>query len=513
MRLLSTPDSVAENEPTVLAIIETLLAVAAYWGIAWWLDTHIHLLMSICVAPLLLLRSRESTDRGVRWFVDYWEDRTEITLETPLRLQAIVLASGLVSAACVYYGLADPFLVGEVGQSLFLRAFGLGMLATLIGIVTAVAAVATTGRILKAGVAMGTATQAGTIGGAIGGIIAVIAAEVGWVGIVGALVGVIAALLVIMVTPEFLTLPLSISSGTGFWLRSLGVRMLATLRHPVTGIEALPGNWRRILWAVDCRHAPELLPGLSAHDTNTALSLPGLMEKMRTSDWPDRSLGIMLIPIWFLPGFLYRWSLKSTCWLYLPLIYLGNGLWRPRGAREEGELVTSLHKSRVEGLRRALAVGVAASLVVTTALNHPALQGSIRESLGQFPLVLQSYLWVLGVLAERASGLSHLWAFDLFDLAPWQWLNLLGTAITGILFFYSDRANRIWGLARERDPEAAPEATHVTGLLAMARLRNLCAVFYVFLVFGYGVLALGGSGSESLTGWLGFLGTLYGGYL
>lgn len=301
--------------------------------------------------------------------------------------------------------------------------------------------------------------------------------------------------------------------GVGTWLRSLGVRVLATLRHPVAGIEALPGNWRRILWAVDCRHAPELLPGLSAHDTNTVLSLPGFMEKMRTWDWSDRFLGIMVIPIWFLPGFLYRWSLKSTCWLYLPLIYLGNGLRRPRGAREEGELVAGLYKSRVEGLRRALAVGVAASLVVTTALNHPTLQGSIRESLGQFPLVLQSYLWVLGVLAERASGLSHLWAFDLFDLAPWQWLNLLGAMITGILFFYSDRANRIWGLARERDPEAAPEAAHVTGLLAMARLRNLCAVFYVFLAFGYGVLALEGSGSESLTGWLGFLGTLYGGYL
>nr|VFJ61952.1 MAG: hypothetical protein BECKDK2373B_GA0170837_110520 [Candidatus Kentron sp. DK] len=69
MRWISTPDSVEKNEPTVLAIVETVLAVAAYWGIAWWFDTHVHLLISICVTPLLLLRSKESTEKGVRWFL------------------------------------------------------------------------------------------------------------------------------------------------------------------------------------------------------------------------------------------------------------------------------------------------------------------------------------------------------------------------------------------------------------------------------------------------------------
>ena len=40
----SSPESVENNEPTVLAIVETVLAVAIYWAVAWYWDTHIHLL-------------------------------------------------------------------------------------------------------------------------------------------------------------------------------------------------------------------------------------------------------------------------------------------------------------------------------------------------------------------------------------------------------------------------------------------------------------------------------------
>nr|VFJ47973.1 MAG: hypothetical protein BECKFW1821A_GA0114235_10188 [Candidatus Kentron sp. FW]VFJ51698.1 MAG: hypothetical protein BECKFW1821B_GA0114236_10106 [Candidatus Kentron sp. FW] len=82
MRWISTPESVERNEPTALAIFETVLAVAAYWGIAVWFDTHIHLLVSICVAPLLLLRSKESTEKGVRWFAAYWNRENLICLQS-----------------------------------------------------------------------------------------------------------------------------------------------------------------------------------------------------------------------------------------------------------------------------------------------------------------------------------------------------------------------------------------------------------------------------------------------
>ena len=115
-------------------------------------------------------------------------------------------------------------------------------------------------------------------------------------------------------------------------------------------------------------------------------------------------------------------------------------------------------------------------------------------------------------LLEHIS-LPHLWAFDLFDLAPWQWLNLLGAAITFTLYFYSDRVHRIWRLAEGRDPNTAPEDVQIARLLRMVRLRDLCAIFYILLAFGYAFLALEGIDKEPLADWLAPLHFLYGPYL
>nr|VFK25521.1 MAG: hypothetical protein BECKMB1821G_GA0114241_10149 [Candidatus Kentron sp. MB]VFK31686.1 MAG: hypothetical protein BECKMB1821I_GA0114274_102611 [Candidatus Kentron sp. MB]VFK75611.1 MAG: hypothetical protein BECKMB1821H_GA0114242_102710 [Candidatus Kentron sp. MB] len=491
MRWISTPDSVEQNQPTVLAITETVLAVAAYWGIAWAFDTHLHLLMSICVAPLLLLRSPESTDKGVRWFVAYLEDKTEITRKgAPVRFWGIVLPTVIIAGAFAY-GLAPHLLVGQDGWVLFARAMGLGALGWPIAIMVTAAGAA-------AGAVAVTAAGAGAIAGAIAGAGAVAAAGAG----AGAKIAFIALFL--------------IPFAVGIWLRSLGVRLAATLRHPIRGLKKLPENWRRILWALDSHHAPELVPGLSArNDLSSALSLSGMVEKIRAEDdWTDRLVLLPLLPIFFLPGLLYRWSLKSTCWLYLPLIYLGGGLrLQPHTPEEKGWLVVGLYESRVESLRRWLALAVLVSALLTTALNHPAFQSTIENSLSQFPRVLQFYLWIIERLTEQASALAYLWAFNLVDLAPWQWLNLLGAALTGGLWIYSDRVHRIWTLAKEKDPDAAPRDIHITWLLQMTRARNLCAIVYVFLAFGYCILALGGLEDVTLTGWLAPLDVLYGPYL
>nr|VFK16189.1 MAG: hypothetical protein BECKFM1743B_GA0114221_104071 [Candidatus Kentron sp. FM] len=508
MRLLSTPESVADNQPTVLAIVETVLAVAIYWGVAWAFDTHWHLLVSISVAPLLLLRSKESTALGVRWFVAYWKEETEITREdTPGRFWGLVLLAGGISGVC-FYGLADTLLVGQVGWALFFRAFGVGVLASMMGVMAA-AAVAVAVAVPAAGALALAAALAGALAGA--GALAVAVAVVGAVVVAGAVAvaGAGAGAGAVL-----LGLPFWVSLAAGIWLRSLGMRILATLFHPVRGIKELPANWRRMLLAMDSAHAPELVPGLSAKIEG--LSLPGFVEDIRAGDWGERLVAILLIPIWFLPGLLYRWSLKSTCWLYLPLIYLGGGL-RRRGLTPEGKglLVMGLHKSHVEGLRRALAMGVAVSLVITTAVHYSPLQAAIEQSLAQFPAALKFLLWLVGLLTESASNLAYLWRFNLIglDIAPWQWLNLLGAALTFILYFYSDRVHRAWELAQKPDATAAPSDVHVGRLLMLTRLRNLCVSLYLPLAFGYVALALEGIDPAALTGWLAPLGVLVGPYL
>ena len=192
----------------------------------------------------------------------------------------------------------------------------------------------------------------------------------------------------IIVAGAGILLGIPVSFAAGVWLRSLGVRVLATLSHPVRGIQALPANWRRILWAMG-------------------------------------------------------------------------------------------------------------------------------ESLSQAAKILKSSSWFLEHLKEHASNLAYLWRFNLngFDLAPWQWLNIAGAVLTFALFYYSDRVHRAWTLAKEPDPAATPEDTHIGRLLLMTRLRNLCVFLYLPLAFAYAFLELGAIDVAALTGWLAPLGTLFGPYL
>jgi hypothetical protein len=73
----STDKSVADSVPS--AALETVVAVGAYWAIAIYFETTTHLWVSICVAPLLLLRSDQSIAVGARWFIISDERRNSTT--------------------------------------------------------------------------------------------------------------------------------------------------------------------------------------------------------------------------------------------------------------------------------------------------------------------------------------------------------------------------------------------------------------------------------------------------
>jgi len=60
IRWHSTPESSDAGEPSVLAIVETLVVSAISYWIAWRWGTVQHIAIGACVAPLLLLRTEES---------------------------------------------------------------------------------------------------------------------------------------------------------------------------------------------------------------------------------------------------------------------------------------------------------------------------------------------------------------------------------------------------------------------------------------------------------------------
>ena len=72
MRLVSNKESVARGEVSILAIVETLLAIALVFYLSAHFNTLRWLAVAMCVSPLLLLRTEESTRLGIEWFDRIW---------------------------------------------------------------------------------------------------------------------------------------------------------------------------------------------------------------------------------------------------------------------------------------------------------------------------------------------------------------------------------------------------------------------------------------------------------
>jgi hypothetical protein len=422
----SSSESVKAGKATWLAIIETILAVGFYWWAAWYWETHWHLLASIIVAPMLLLRSDQSTKLGAKWFYDYWEYKTEISLkETPFRFLTIIILAVILSGLASYF-LASYLLPGHTGWSLFGQAFLLGFLTITI-----------------------------IIAGAVAGAVAV-------------------------GTPFFF----------GIWLRSLATRIWATLRHLGPGWRAMPDNWRHSLLVVDFMHPPELLPGLES--LTDELSFYSIFAKIKKGDLSEKIFYFILSIILFLPALLYRWSLKSTCWLYLPLIFLHHQ--SQRGFIDEGSaFVRELHHGRMENFRRFLSLGVIVSLVI----SHFSLL-LLHEISQKFP---------------GGSVLVYLLAFDWRSLSIWQFLTLPSLAITIFIYFSSDKERIAW----EINSAAIPKSERVSLFKRLTTTRNFFTFLSLAFAMGYVLLALwllaSKTGLEQLPPALTFLKTLYGAYI
>ncbi len=78
----STEESVERGAISVLACAEVAAGIWLYWWfIPWWFETNLHLLISVLVAPLLLLRSPASVEAALAAFDRY----TNMDEGVPLR--------------------------------------------------------------------------------------------------------------------------------------------------------------------------------------------------------------------------------------------------------------------------------------------------------------------------------------------------------------------------------------------------------------------------------------------
>lgn len=515
----STLATKAAGKISVLAVVETVLACVGYWWFAFHFDTHWHLLTSIVIAPLLLLRSPESIKLGVKWFLaETFENWAKWPRARRRAWRAIFAITGGGAAYCVCAPLAQEWLPGTSGWALFGKSAALGVLgmflafagavATAVGIAGGVGlpfALAAAGAVAFSGAGSVASAVVGAFAGTCAGSCAGAVVAAGAVGIAfsrfrdrpGAIAvavsgagagaylivvaftdafaaaGAIAAAVVAAAASSFAVEATAMLPGTaaGFLLRSLACRIAATIRRFWRGWCYLPANWRENNLLTDSSLPPELMPGIREHESFFALD--GLVARggKITTVFDLMFLPQFAVPM-FLPAVFYRLGIKATAWFWWPLAMLLKSV--PQEDVESGEKdrLTWPWRNPFQKALIILSIGIALITLPGHFLNTEELMRSLLPSGGK----------VEGVpfLVRVAQALG----WD--GIRPWHWaVAFMAACSVGMLI--------IGGRAVQKDENGHWPAYRKSGLRRdlwcmdmLKRVRFLATLFF----WGTGLLAL-----------------------
>jgi hypothetical protein len=199
-----------------------------------------------------------------------------------------------------------------------------------------------------------------------------------------------------------------VGSAIGVFLVALGIRFLATARYWRLWHLRFPLNYRKLVWCTSPRQRPELIPGFK--DGETQFAVDAIWRRLRTqNNFQDRCISLVRGAAWFVPSFLYRFSLKSVFWVWWPVALLTGP---PQHARNPELFAARILDS---DRRRHLLPFSWMTIIVFFGVNAWAFYlGPDAALLKGEPLVIVGAWFVL-------FGLSTL---------PWQWFGLASAALT-----------------------------------------------------------------------------------
>lgn len=249
MRLHATQESCDHGEVTILAIVETVLAVVSLITLSIWFDT-LHWLAGACLlSPLLLLRTEDSVQRGGHMFEHIFDDDRKVT-------------AGLIALLSILLSLALTYWI------------------------------------------------------------------VGW--------------WVLLLVPPFTGALLAMAFYPAIFAIRFTATVISVIKHPLKSLTAIPGNWRRVVLATDSFLDPEFFPGRGG-----GLSV---LYEIPIGSYFERWFYLTAYRVLYPFCAAYRWSLKATCIVYLPLVWLVNTA-RYR-ADSTHEMLTDYLADEIQTVRR-----------------------------------------------------------------------------------------------------------------------------------------------------------------
>lgn len=120
------------------------------------------------------------------------------------------------------------------------------------------------------------------------------------------------------------SIPISFGFAINLLIKATTARFCATIYYLGDGIRMMPVNWANLVLRTDVLTPPEILPDLkdfhplNFHNLRGAKgSIPGFGRLGRTSV-------LVMLAVLFIPSVLYRFLLKSSFWMYFPLLWLAS---------------------------------------------------------------------------------------------------------------------------------------------------------------------------------------------
>lgn len=359
VRVHSTTETAAAGEITLLAMLETAVAV----GISIWLAWHRHSLRHVevgaCLAPLLLLRTERSTELALRWMAGFMR----LAKAERDRLDGLQLIA-------------------------FLFTFALAGVPLVLVVVR-------------------------------GASIAV-----------------------------------------------------TVIQHPFLCLRELPSNWRRVVLATDFFCTPELIPGAEQHPLLKTLEL---VDWLRFNVWRSSikervtthstggAMQVAVAVLIYLPAVLYRFSVKATSIIYLPLLFI-------IADHPSGNLRLQLRDlafSEIEKLKRLYSAFVIFCLNIIPATVYFLLRAWWRELVA----------WAQDHIPQTAIRLPSLFLFTIpngIELDGWHIARTVNSILTiGLWIFAKEKLNHM-----EEQPAIAADAPS-KGIAAWLAVRRVLTVYII----------------------------------
>jgi hypothetical protein len=441
----STTESIQNEVPSVTAILETLIAAPLYWWVALRIGLIYPMLISVAIAPFVLLRSQESVALGIRWLLRF-ENPPEAGEYKNLSLWARCCLW-----AITVFSVATAIVATWMAIEQLLPIFESGWVKT--GLITILSLI-----IFSAILTC---------------LIFVTTIFFPWMYIIinkldylDGKTDSLSSAIIMMLLTMFCFYP-------GFYLAifvlSICIRMLATLMHLGAGIKALPRNFRRLTLCTSPMQVPEIIPGIE--ETDSEFKFSKYLEQVKPIYY---TLPFEVIPsifmaiigtLFYFPVWFYRFTIKSTWWFWWPLAFLGGDL---RQARNPSVLRWNVTGS----LWAKASIASAGAFLLWFVATNLVVNGVIFQ---HNPLVTP-YGYLL---------LVH-WKF----IRLWQVCALVGAVLSiALVILVNDASGKFCIAEKTRDDELKAKTERYFGWIErLARLRSLFVIAFWCLVGGQATL-------------------------